>query len=701
MRIFLNSDGSGPGGPERWAGRFIRELRRRGYEVTHDPASRFDAAYLSIAAGEAERFLERGIPFAYRVAGCCIPEWFEAMGKEMTEEHHRQNECIRQALRISPRVIYQSRWAKAQLDRVLYKREREYAIIHNGVSCREFHPSDRENKELVIASGGNLRYRYRLATLLEVSRMLEAPHSVVIAGPLDGECREVLDEYTKDTSVARRVRYLGELSEGEWAGALRGCDVLFHPVCGDWCPNVVVEALMSGVAIVTPRFGGTSELIGKGGIAFECEPWGYEAPSFAANALAAIKHVAENLADYKRCARVWAEECLTVEAMTDRYLAELDLPRRVPVRTSGWGLAKSRLRAFLKSRSKESGRLTIGYSFVDLAFGGAQMFLVDLIERFAARGHEAKYHLFADQGNPTLCDERLYSRINGVAKPVSVKDVLSCDVIHLDGYHSSAHKEYFSSVLGKCIETYHSEYSFEVSGPNHVANRVAVSRTLQECLPLGCDLIYQGIDTGGFAPVNGTKEYDLAIVGRIHPAKNHLLFLDICSLMARERPLKAAIIGGYPRDDDYAREVRGRISGLRGEGVEVEVTGFVENSRVSSYLNRSRVVLVTSPSEGFGRMAAEALACEVPVVASRVGGLTEIVEHGVNGFFARYNDVEDFARWALLLLNDEPLRRTMGGQGRRDVMRKFSVAEMVDKYESLYRGIMKKYCDRRLRQRRV
>jgi glycosyltransferase involved in cell wall biosynthesis len=171
--------------------------------------------------------------------------------------------------------------------------------------------------------------------------------------------------------------------------------------------------------------------------------------------------------------------------------------------------------------------------------------------------------------------------------------------------------------------------------------------------------------------------------------------------MARERPLKAAIIGGYPRDDDYAREVRGRISGLRGEGVKVEVTGFVENSRVSSYLNRSRVVLVTSPSEGFGRMAAEALACEVPVVASRVGGLTEIVEHGVNGFFARYNDVEDFARWALLLLNDEPLRRTMGGQGRRDVMRKFSVAEMVDKYESLYRGIMKKYCDRRLRQRRV
>jgi len=685
----------GAGGPQRWAARFIAELGNRGYEVTHDPDSRFDAAYLSIDSTNMEKLPGRGIPFAYRVAGCYIPEWFDAMGKEMMDEHRHQNDSIRKALKLAPRVIYQSDWSKSQLDRTLYKRETNYVVIHNGVSSQQFRPSTNKNRELVIVSGGNLRYRFRLLTLFEVSQALDVPHSLLIAGHLDHESRDVLEKYGADSEIASRIRYIGDLSEAEWAEALQKCDILFHPVCGDACPNVVVEALMSGVPVITPRFGGASELIGPGGLAFECEPWRYSDPAFCANALTAIRSVIGDLQSYKHGARAHAEVSLTFEHMVDQYLTQLSLPNRVPIRLTGWRKVKSKVKAVFRRPPNNSSnqKLSIGYSFADLAFGGAQVFFVDLIERLSLRGHNIKYHLFAKENDPTLCDERLYYRINQSARKTSLRNVLSSDVIHLDGYHSSSYKKHFLSNFDKCVETYHSELSFEISGPDHVPNRIVISRALQTACPLDCELIYYGIDTNVFVPVDNKKDVDIAILGRIHPSKNHFLFLDVCRLIARERSLKAAIIGGYPWDDDYSREVRQRISELQQNGIQIEVTGFVPNAEVPSWLNRTRILLVTSPSEGFGRMAAEALACQVPVVANSVGGLSEIVRHGSNGFLINSGTAEEFARMTLSLLEDDSLRNQMGSQGRQDVLENFSVDVMIQQYERLYRII----CDKHLR----
>jgi len=328
MKIYLNTDGTGRGGPNRWAARFIQELRERGYVVTHDVNTRFDAAYLNIATAGIEKLVERRIPFLYRVAGCNIPEWFPVMGKLMDDAHRQQNDLIRHALEISPKVIYQSQWAKAQLDRLLYKRENHFAVVYNGVSKDFFMPGPSHDVP-VIAAAGSLRYRYRLKTLFRLSDELALPHQILIAGALDSENEVVLHERLQAGQSDVKVRYAGDLAEPDWAEALKRCDVLFHPVCGDSCPNVVVEALMSGVAIVAPRFGGTAELVGRGGILFECEPWDYFSPTYTKNAVDACRNVLAERAHYRREARLRAEHLLDLQQMVDAYLQELNLPKRI------------------------------------------------------------------------------------------------------------------------------------------------------------------------------------------------------------------------------------------------------------------------------------------------------------------------------------------------------------------------------------
>ena len=96
------------------------------------------------------------------------------------------------------------------------------------------------------------------------------------------------------------------------------------------------------------------------------------------------------------------------------------------------------------------------------------------------------------------------------------------------------------------------------------------------------------------------------------------------------------------------------------------------------------VFLLPSSSESFGLVALEAMSAEVPVVASNVGGLPEVVEHGVTGFLHEATDVPGFVGSVLKLLTNEPLRRAMGRRARRVARERFDVDDMVDRYIKVY-----------------
>src|SRR3982750_1883249 len=90
--------------------------------------------------------------------------------------------------------------------------------------------------------------------------------------------------------------------------------------------------------------------------------------------------------------------------------------------------------------------------------------------------------------------------------------------------------------------------------------------------------------------------------------------------------------------------------------------------RIVDYLSVADVLLLPSEQESFGLAALEAMACEVPVVASRVGGIPEVITDGETGCLSEVGDVEKMSADAALLLKDETLRREMGLRARQSAV---------------------------------
>ena len=331
----------------------------------------------------------------------------------------------------------------------------------------------------------------------------------------------------------------------------------------------------------------------------------------------------------------------------------------------------------------------IGFSFVDLAMGGAQVFFVQLAKGLAARGHALSYWLAANSGDPQQVQPALKAALDEVAQPVHHPwHLWRADVIHLDGYHSLRRKLPYLPCWGSCLETYHSAYSVRRAGPLYPCHRVAISRFVQTLLPALTRVIHHGIPFPFTLPVSERK-FDVAILGRIHPVKNHRLFLAVCEELYRRRGhCSALLIGGHSRSGPYEQEISAEIERLQKIGVRLYLTGDVPPDDLWQQLSQARVLLVTSHSEGFGRMALEALACGVPVVANPVGGLLEIVHPGETGFLAEQDNIASFVELTMRLLEDETLRQVIGQCGRTFVEDHFSLERMVADYEILYRYIV-------------
>ena len=82
------------------------------------------------------------------------------------------------------------------------------------------------------------------------------------------------------------------------------------------------------------------------------------------------------------------------------------------------------------------------------------------------------------------------------------------------------------------------------------------------------------------------------------------------------------------------------------------------------------------------------MACEVPVVASNVGGIPEVIEHGVSGMLHPPDALDEMADSVLALVQDEPRRRQMGQAARRRACELFNVDDIVSRYEAYYREVL-------------
>ena len=123
-------------------------------------------------------------------------------------------------------------------------------------------------------------------------------------------------------------------------------------------------------------------------------------------------------------------------------------------------------------------------------------------------------------------------------------------------------------------------------------------------------------------------------------------------------------------------------------GVSDHVEALGEQDQVQSLLSVSDLFLLPSLQESFGLSALEAMACDVPVVASRVGGLPEVIDHGRNGFLHPPDDLDGMANSAVRLMTDPALHERIARAGRTLVETKFCADEIVPKYEEYYEEVL-------------
>lgn len=199
------------------------------------------------------------------------------------------------------------------------------------------------------------------------------------------------------------------------------------------------------------------------------------------------------------------------------------------------------------------------------------------------------------------------------------------------------------------------------------------------------------------SPCNPCEEaHMLLYVGRMDPLKGVDDLLRALPYVAQDLPAGwpcqtcLALIGGDAESSDESlRREMARLEQLKHElGLSSLATflGRRDQDELPYYYSAADVCIVPSHYESFGMVALESLACGTPVVASRVGGLTYIIEDGVNGFLVPTGDSLALAHRIAQLLEDCQLRRQMGLYGM-ELAKEYAWPRIADRVVALYRSL--------------
>jgi len=175
----------------------------------------------------------------------------------------------------------------------------------------------------------------------------------------------------------------------------------------------------------------------------------------------------------------------------------------------------------------------------------------------------------------------------------------------------------------------------------------------------------------------------VCLVANFFPYKGHRDFIEAAALAARDIPSARFILVG---DGALRGEIEGRIESL-GLGQRVTLLGVREDSMRIMHL--SDVVALCSYEEGFPNVLLEAMAAGRPVIATRVGGVPEIVEDGVTGLLVDPHSPDQLASAMIRLLRATEEAERMGRRGRERASKDFTIEKMVRSYEDLYLELLR------------
>ena len=198
---------------------------------------------------------------------------------------------------------------------------------------------------------------------------------------------------------------------------------------------------------------------------------------------------------------------------------------------------------------------------------------------------------------------------------------------------------------------------------------------------VNCDVFQKTQDANHRKKFASADEKIIVHISNFRPVKRVTDVVEIFDEVRHHLPAKLLMVGDGP--ERYNAECLSRNKGL-----SEKVIFLGKQDSVAEILSVADLLLLPSENESFGLVALEAMACEAPVVASKVGGLPEVIREGIDGYLIAPKDIKAMASRTVEILSDPEKHRKMGINARKFAMEKFCSTKIIPLYEEYYHQIV-------------
>jgi N-acetyl-alpha-D-glucosaminyl L-malate synthase BshA len=357
-------------------------------------------------------------------------------------------------------------------------------------------------------------------------------------------------------------------------------------------------------------------------------------------------------------------------------------------------------------------------------YGGSGVVATELGKELAGRGHDVHFISYALPIRLTMTDHVFFHEVEVLSYPLfeyppydlvlatkmaEVMTRFDLDILHV--HYAIPHS--ISAYLAKMmltdrvvpfVTTLHgtditlvgndrsylpiTRFGIERSDAVTAVSEYLKQRTIQEFqIGRSVDVIPNFVDCNIYVPATdrsirkkfaGDDEGILIHISNFRPVKRVEDVVAIFASVRKKARARLLMVGDGPE--------RPKAEWLaRTHGIQDDVIFVGKQNDMSQLLSISDILLLPSELESFGLVALEAMACEVPVIATRVGGIPEVVRHGVDGFLYDVGDINSMADGCLSILSNPEVRGRLGKAAREHANHNFCASKIVLQYEELYR----------------
>jgi N-acetyl-alpha-D-glucosaminyl L-malate synthase BshA len=198
---------------------------------------------------------------------------------------------------------------------------------------------------------------------------------------------------------------------------------------------------------------------------------------------------------------------------------------------------------------------------------------------------------------------------------------------------------------------------------------------------VNCEVYKPDPDRRGIEQFAPDGEKLLIHLSNFRPVKRVLDCVRILAEVRKHVPARLLMVGDGPE--------RGPAEHLAWTlGISQYVHFLGKQNQVERLIRLADVILMPSEMESFGLAALEAMACGVPAVATRVGGVPELITDGVDGFLEKPGDIEGLAKRTTQILTDQPLHDRMASAARNTATTRFCSEKLIPQYEAWYKQVI-------------